>query len=395
MENIKQKMSEMNIALNTKTGQVYVGGIKPKNRVFKDEKGYYLVEGYGKFMGKKYPIKKHFTPSENEVLDAYMQDKYAKGGGVFDENRQMVLNNNKQIRHHTEELPRAVKGNKHIPAWVVSKVGRSASDLSDVTHFLEGEAGTKYGEGGSFPNKWAVVREQVKFAVVKIIGLDRAFKMLNKDFTISPYSLLEKAVYSDLLLVSEIDRNVWDSAVSEAESIDETYRDSGEGIGSSDMTYFTKTMLNDGGINAEFVNDRLQRVDAKGKVIQIKNELPTKTLFKRGGTTIEKEHEIETDIEDEDIIVVEFVYTVSKENDGIGSYEFHGSRGYDSGTDYIVVEDIEWDKSSHTDRENEVIQKYLDKNFSSLAEDMSESLDPQDFGKGGTTKSWNYEIGGL
>ena len=321
---------------------------------------------------------------------------YAKGGEVgFDENRQMVLNNNKQIRHHTEELPRAVKGNKHIPAWVVSKVGRSASDLSDVTHFLEGEAGTKYGEGGSFPNKWAVVREQVKFAVVKIIGLDRAFKMLNKDFTISPYSLLEKAVYSDLLLVSEIDRNVWDSAVSEAESIDETYRDSGEGIGSSDMTYFTKTMLNDGGINAEFVNDRLQRVDAKGKVIQIKNELPTKTLFKRGGTTIEKEHEIETDIEDEDIIVVEFVYTVSKENDGIGSYEFHGSRGYDSGTDYIVVEDIEWDKSKHSDRENEVIQSYLDKNFSSLSDDLTEDLDPQDFGKGGTTKSWNYEIGGL
>lgn len=321
---------------------------------------------------------------------------YAKGGEVgFDENRQMVLNNNKQIRHHTEELPRAVKGNKHIPAWVVSKVGRSASDLSDVTHFLEGEAGTKYGEGGSFPNKWDVVREQVKFAVVKIIGLDRAFKMLKKDFTISPYSLLERAVYSDLLLVSEIDSNVWDSAVSEAESIEETYRDSGEGIGSSDMTYFVKTMLNDGGINAEFVNDRLQRVDAKGKAIQIKNELPTKTLFKRGGTTIEKEHEIETDIEDEDIIVVEFIYTISKENDGIGSYEFHGSRGYDSGSDYMVIEDIEWDKSKHSDRENEVIQKYLDKNFSSLAEDMSESLDPQDFGKGGTTKSWNYEIGGL
>jgi hypothetical protein len=82
MENIKQKMSEMNIALNTKTEQVYVGGIKPENRVFKDEKGYYLVEGYGKFMGKKYPIKKHFTPSENEVLDAYMQDKYAKGGNT-------------------------------------------------------------------------------------------------------------------------------------------------------------------------------------------------------------------------------------------------------------------------------------------------------------------------
>lgn len=79
---IRQKIAEMNVALNTKNGQVYVGGIKPKNRLFKDEKGYYLVEEYGKFMGKKYPIKKHFTPSENEVLDVYMQDKYAKGGNT-------------------------------------------------------------------------------------------------------------------------------------------------------------------------------------------------------------------------------------------------------------------------------------------------------------------------
>lgn len=79
-ETMREKIAKMNISLNTKDGQVYVGGIKPKNKLFKDEKGYYLVDGYGKFMGKKSPVKKHFSMSENEVLEAYMQNKYAKGG---------------------------------------------------------------------------------------------------------------------------------------------------------------------------------------------------------------------------------------------------------------------------------------------------------------------------
>ena len=51
----------------------------------------------------------------------------------------MVLNNNKQIRHHTEELMKAVQNSKHIPAWVVAKIERSATDISDATHFLEGQ----------------------------------------------------------------------------------------------------------------------------------------------------------------------------------------------------------------------------------------------------------------
>lgn len=71
-ETIRQKIAKMNIALNTKTDQVYVGGIKFKNKLYKDDKGYYLISGYEKFMNNKYPVKKYFTPDENEVLDAYM-----------------------------------------------------------------------------------------------------------------------------------------------------------------------------------------------------------------------------------------------------------------------------------------------------------------------------------
>ena len=57
---IREKIAKMNILLNTKSGQVYIGGIKPKNRLFKDENGYFLIVGYGKFMNKKYFISLEF-----------------------------------------------------------------------------------------------------------------------------------------------------------------------------------------------------------------------------------------------------------------------------------------------------------------------------------------------
>jgi hypothetical protein len=76
--------------------------------------------------------------------------KYAKGGNADVENNEMVLNNNKQIKHHTEELPKAVKGKK-VPAWVVAKVNRAASDLSDATHYMDGQ-GETYESGGSLNN---------------------------------------------------------------------------------------------------------------------------------------------------------------------------------------------------------------------------------------------------
>jgi hypothetical protein len=66
--------------------------------------------------------------------------EYADGGGIKNENREMLMNNNKQIKHHTTELSSAIKKSKHIPAWVVSKMGRSTSDISDITHYLDGQA---------------------------------------------------------------------------------------------------------------------------------------------------------------------------------------------------------------------------------------------------------------
>jgi hypothetical protein len=77
--------------------------------------------------------------------------KYGEGGGLYSENAEMVLNNNVQIMHHTEELRDAVKKSKDIPAWVVAKVYDATETLSDVTHYLDGE--NKMAKGGLLKDK--------------------------------------------------------------------------------------------------------------------------------------------------------------------------------------------------------------------------------------------------
>ena len=79
--------------------------------------------------------------------EGYVDNKMEEGGYIENENALMVANNNKQIYHHTKEMAEILKGAKNVPAWVVAKVNRSASDLSDATHYMEGAEG-KYADGG-------------------------------------------------------------------------------------------------------------------------------------------------------------------------------------------------------------------------------------------------------
>jgi hypothetical protein len=112
-----------------------------------NEKGYGGSSvGYELFNAKS---KKDSVVFGNLAIDLgkfYSEKKYAKGGNSDVENNEMVLNNNNQIKHHTEELPKAIKGKK-VPAWVVAKVNRSASDLSDASHYMDGQGDT-YANGG-------------------------------------------------------------------------------------------------------------------------------------------------------------------------------------------------------------------------------------------------------
>jgi len=110
----------------------------------------------GRFFNSKYKIVKTFDDvyfdQLYEVLYAgtgmYFK-LFAKGGTVRDEEKDMINNQLKQIHHHEEELRHILQTTKDIEPWIIAKMERSTSNLSDVTHYLDGKD-TKYRKGGIF-----------------------------------------------------------------------------------------------------------------------------------------------------------------------------------------------------------------------------------------------------
>jgi hypothetical protein len=62
-------------------------------------------------------------------------------------NLDMTKNSVRAIKHHADELSSELKKNPEIEAWVLAKTDRAAQNLSDVTHYLDGEM-NKYALGG-------------------------------------------------------------------------------------------------------------------------------------------------------------------------------------------------------------------------------------------------------
>jgi hypothetical protein len=77
--------------------------------------------------------------------------KFDTGEGNLD----MIKNSVTAIKHHADELTAELKKNPEIEAWVLAKVDRAAQNLSDVTHYLDGEM-NKFAKGGKTP----VIRTQ-------------------------------------------------------------------------------------------------------------------------------------------------------------------------------------------------------------------------------------------
>jgi hypothetical protein len=94
------------------------------------------------FVGKSFNVASYPNEIFEKVVDVefFPKGTYAEGGmmNANEENREMVMNNNVQIAHHAEELKKAVKSAKHVPAWVVAKVYEATTALSNVTHYLDG-----------------------------------------------------------------------------------------------------------------------------------------------------------------------------------------------------------------------------------------------------------------
>ena len=68
-----------------------------------------------------------------------------KGGKVDSENYEMLRGKIKELMHHAEELKTITNRKKEVPAWVLAKSTRASTDLSDITHYMDGN---KFANGG-------------------------------------------------------------------------------------------------------------------------------------------------------------------------------------------------------------------------------------------------------
>jgi hypothetical protein len=105
----------------------------------------------------------------------YIQNKYKsigimeKGGTIAQENNEMLQSNMKEIKHHSDELEDIVSNSTEVEPWVIAKTERASTDLSDVTHYLDGrkdkslempfEKGGYMAAGGETQNKQELLSE--------------------------------------------------------------------------------------------------------------------------------------------------------------------------------------------------------------------------------------------
>jgi hypothetical protein len=62
----------------------------------------------------------------------------AEGGSIADSNIEMLESNVHAIKHHADEIENLLSKNIQIEAWVNAKAERASTDLSDITHYLDG-----------------------------------------------------------------------------------------------------------------------------------------------------------------------------------------------------------------------------------------------------------------
>jgi ppGpp synthetase/RelA/SpoT-type nucleotidyltranferase len=103
------------------------------------------------------------------------EDLKFKKGGQVDYSREMIKSQNKEIAHHSSELSSVLDKYKKmsVEPWVIAKLERATTDLSDVTHYLDGKEGKDYyAKGGS-------VGEWTKATTIKFKTRKEALQRLN------------------------------------------------------------------------------------------------------------------------------------------------------------------------------------------------------------------------
>lgn len=86
------------------------------------------------------------------IKGAYERGLFKDGGKIAKENNQMFESQIVEAKHHTTELDNVVNSKTEIEPWVLAKMTRAKTDLSDLTHYLDGQSKTslkKFAGGGN------------------------------------------------------------------------------------------------------------------------------------------------------------------------------------------------------------------------------------------------------
>jgi len=156
-----------------------------------------------------------FTPiNAAELYKGLVAGKRYNEGGTTEqsENKEMILNQAEELEHHVEELEEAAKKSDHVPAWIVAKVERASTDLSDASHYLDAENEQKreemegeeeYAHGGEL--KWQdaqlgdsalVISENKMGVIIKPYG--RKFHLKLVDGTEKTYDASDLKFFGDI-----------------------------------------------------------------------------------------------------------------------------------------------------------------------------------------------------
>ena len=84
------------------------------------------------------------SPAKSRMRFSLFKD----GGNIEKENKEMIDSQTIEARHHVEELSKILTKKNKIEPWVVARMERATTDLSDVTHYLEGKKMAKGGGVG-------------------------------------------------------------------------------------------------------------------------------------------------------------------------------------------------------------------------------------------------------
>ena len=133
--------------------------------------------------GRSYKLDRarHNKSEEYEVPVNKRKRRFKSGGTLVDDKKAMVLSQIKEVHHHADELAKVLANMDTVDAWVVGKMERATTDLSDITHYLDGT--TEYAKGGMMSDEM-MSQKKVLFYRNKLVQMNVGKDSSALDFAI-------------------------------------------------------------------------------------------------------------------------------------------------------------------------------------------------------------------